>query len=629
MLNFGTDDRIEKYILNSNGVRTVAYMDLDNSASTGTSQIVNGETMEGVDQIEYYTLNARNQTIQVNTDRDADGTIDLRYYRVLDENGDASKQYFDLDAQTTTGDSFTINGQNVEGIDKVETYNRDANRYNIRTEYDQNADGVIDSIYYIERDANGNSIALYRDSDNSDSTGKSFELNGQTITGIDRIDSYTLNAQGRNIQISYDYDVDGTSDRIHYFELDANGNQLTSYQNVDGSVTTGASFTVNGQTVSGIDRVDTYVPNTKGNYIQVNYDYDVDGTDDAITYYDRNANNNVVKAYYNQDNQTNTGQTITINGASVEGIDRIDTYTLNTRGEQIQVDFDFNADGTADRYAYIVRNELGYEVARYQDSDNDVTTGYTYVVNGKTVSGIDIITSNEFDNNGRSIKVSTDSDGDGNINNVHYVVRNTEGFEVARYRDTDNNEATGYSYTVNNQEVKGISNITYNKLNALGLSTTVSTDSDGDGDIDTVTYIVRNSNGYELARYEDRDNNESTGYSYEVNGETVKGITYITQNTEFNASGGIMKTWLDTAPPMSTPRCRPYWRRPAPSSIRSRSTSTTRSCPIRRAACWGRWIPMATVPLTKFVIWNVTLRVTYQYFTKIVITVRQPAIVWK
>ena len=118
----------------------------------------------------------------------------------------------------------------------------------------------------------------------------------------------------------YDFDADGTADRIRTYTYDAYGNRTRYEYDSDGDGTA--------------DEIRTYTYDANGNETRNELDSDGDGTVDEITTYTYDSNGNRTRSEYDND----------ADGTA----DRIYTYTYDTNGNRTSREYDNDGDGTAD-----------------------------------------------------------------------------------------------------------------------------------------------------------------------------------------------------------------------------------------------------------------------------------------
>ena len=318
MLSFGTDDRIEKYTLNSNGGRISAYYNLDNDTTTGVEKTVNSVAMTGVDKVETYVLDSKDLVSQINYDNNVDGAVDAVDYFERDANGNIIVKYMDSDANSATGNTIEINGISVSGIDKIEAYTRNAMGYTTQIDYDNNADGETDKVKYIDLNANGQWLGEYYNNDLQGSTGYSHTVNGETVDGIDFIADYTLDANGRISYGEYDNNGDGTPSDMVVFVRNANGQVIQELRNEDGNKATGEGE-------NGTDRIKTFTLDAEGKIVKLEQQ---DDPTEAVNYIE----------YRSYDNRNNLIEVRKDNDADGT-VDVVERYTYNAKNERIKEEF--------------------------------------------------------------------------------------------------------------------------------------------------------------------------------------------------------------------------------------------------------------------------------------------------
>ena len=248
----------------------------------------------------------------------------------------------------------------------------------IRITYDIRGDGDTDRIETYTLDANGDRIRIDVDTD----------ADGNT----DRVESYEVDAGGNRIQIDFDDnadgeidrtelddDADGNPDRIETYTLDDNGNRnrvRTDFDNdSDGSIDR-AEFDDDADGVT--DRSEVYTYDASGNRVRTDFDDDADGTIDRSEIYTFDANGNRVRTDFDDNN---------------DGIiDRIETYTLDASGNRVRTNSDDNADGNIDRVEFD------------DDADGAADRSETYI----------------YDASGNRVRTDFDDNNDGTIDRVEF-----------------------------------------------------------------------------------------------------------------------------------------------------------------------------------------------------------------
>ncbi|MGX2949245.1 hypothetical protein, partial [Frederiksenia canicola] len=383
----GDIEEVVYYDRDEYGREKGAYTDLDNSKATGTGAkdggeaitLRDGRVLNGVDTYYTHEHNAAGQVYQINRNRDAKGAFDEVEYRDINsQTGQVDTIYLnrDNDRDPTTGESLaeksgntfeiTVDGQTktIEGIDSYTEYTRNDNNQVIEERFNLDADAnkQIDRIYYYDLDANGRRIGEYQNLDNNtaakegQTTGNTFKLHdGRTVEGIERAYFKEYNANGQTVKQQENLDADtkgitegqvgsGQIEKTIYIEVDSAGREIKRYENVDNDTLpsgkanpTGKAFTINGQQVSGIDKVTTHERDGNGNIVKT--------TVEDITL-DKNGEYNVTKTTvttrnYNERNQEigNEIDTTTAQGTEKTGAN---AYTYDVYGRLHTRSFDNN-----------------------------------------------------------------------------------------------------------------------------------------------------------------------------------------------------------------------------------------------------------------------------------------------
>ncbi|QLB43421.1 hypothetical protein [Mannheimia pernigra] len=382
----------KSYLVLDQYARAVArYTDNDNTEGTGKTikVTIDGKEVElkGVDSYETYKHNANGQTIQIDRNTNAEGAAEEVVHIERDEYGREKGRYTDLDNDKGTGtgnvdqdkkaiETIKLNdGRVLEGVDRYETYKHNENGQHIQTSYNLDAKGEFEAVEYRDVDkATGHLKGIYYNRDNDhkngvkldEKTGETKVLeDGRTIEGIDDYTTYKRNSLNHIIEERANLDAKGEVDRVSYYVLDANGNRIGVYENLDNDTTlksdgsaqvTGVTIELaDGRTVKGIER------------------------------------------YYEQ---------------KFDGNNRVYERTSNLDGK-----------AHAENVSYYEYDVLGREIARYDNANNDRLsdgsvnkTGYdhTITLDGKevTVTGIDRIVKSEYDEYGNVLKTSTNKTGE-------------------------------------------------------------------------------------------------------------------------------------------------------------------------------------------------------------------------
>ncbi|MEG9487000.1 hypothetical protein [Mannheimia indoligenes] len=444
--------------------------DANEATGIGTDTIyINDKEVEvkGIDKIETFERNTKGQTLQIDYDNTGDGDPNSTTYLVLDQYGRAVARYFNNDSNDATGKEIPveIDGKQVKlkGIDSFETYEYNANGQQIQINRNLNArdasdgeafknDKGFEEVIYIDRDEYGREKGRYTDLDNDKDTGTGNKdqdaaiklRDGRELKGIDRYETYEHDeGTGHHIQTNKNFDAKGAFEEVEYRDVDSASGQLMGvYYNRDNDMKDGVALkektgeTIeleNGRRFEGIDNYTTYERDTQNRVITERFNFDAKGDYDRVYYYDLDANGNRIGEYQNLDNDTTltlegekqvTGTTHTLeDGRTVHGIERY--YEQKFDGNNRLYERTSNLDGKdhAESVSYYVRDELGREIARYDNTNNDVLssgkpnpTGHTHTImlNGKLteVTGIDRIAENTHNEYGQVTKTRTNNTGE-------------------------------------------------------------------------------------------------------------------------------------------------------------------------------------------------------------------------
>ena len=246
----------------------------------------------------------------------------------------------------------------------------------IRITYDIRGDGDTDRIEIYTLDANGDRIRIDVDTDADGST--------------DRAESYEVDAGGNRIQVDFDdaadgtiertefdADADGTADRIEHYTYNAAGDLIrTDFDDAADGTIERTEFDADADGTA--DRIEHHTYNASGNRIQTDFDDAADGDIDRVEIYALDENDNRVRTDFDDNN---------------DGIiDRIETYTLDASGNRVRTDFDDNADGTINRAEFD------------DDADGTADRSEIYI----------------YDASGNRVRTDFDDNNDGTIDRVEF-----------------------------------------------------------------------------------------------------------------------------------------------------------------------------------------------------------------
>lgn len=258
-----------------------------------------------------------------------------------------------------------------------------------------------DKIHYQILDSLGRVERVLVDNDNKETTGKTQADNaGKNVAGIDQVLAYTYNVKGERTEMKRDNNVDGKYDYREAYTLNANGNWIAKQIDLtndgtfdskevytkeadDGLVKTQFYNLVGGREV--VTKVEDYTLNPNNQRTSVKVDTLGDGSINAITRYDLDAQGRIEKAYFDTD--------------SNDTIDRAETYTRDTLGNIIKSEVDVGNDGSIDSVRTYKFDVLGRMIEQYQDIDNNgkIDNAYYYE---RDVYGNVIVNTHDIGNDG-------------------------------------------------------------------------------------------------------------------------------------------------------------------------------------------------------------------------------------
>ena len=468
-------------------MRTAVYSNLDNSADTGTTYTVNEVVSAGIDRLYTDMVDSLGRVLQRNHDYNADGVVDMvEYYEIDPDTGNTVGVYYNRDNDykdgvaltEKTGQTLTLNdGRVISGVDNYTLRTFDDNNKIIGESFNLDASGAIDRQYYYVVDVYGNRLAEYQNLDNDTTltlTGES-QVTGQTITladgrevqGIERFYLYERNANGQLIKTENNLDGKGQIESVVYYERDAYGREVMRYENAnndlwsDGSENlTGYSYTINGETVNGIDKVTKYERDVNGNILtqSVNNTGEADKFTDITTntYNERNQKVTDSIVY-----QTDSGEvagasntyTYDIYGRNLtrsyetdsthDGFERVETYIRDVYGNTVRTNNDVLGDSVdINSYTTIIRDHLGREienisyangvlssrvVTEYNQYNQAIKRSVYNSLDGKPVSAT-IYTYNE---RGQTIREWSDRDASGVFDKNDAIFEYTRASDAA------------------------------------------------------------------------------------------------------------------------------------------------------------------------------------------------------
>lgn len=234
--------------------------------------------------------------------------------------------------------------------------------------------GTDDQRQIYTLDSNGHRIAVYDDSDNNSDTGYTFTINGKEVSGIDSVESYTLDSLGREIQTEKDLGADGNVDSISYSVRNANGYTINYYRNSDMDTATGQSYTLeDGREIVGIDLAEKSIRTPTGYIYELYRDNDGDGVYNFHNYDVRNNLNHLTTIYKDNDNNPETGKSVKLGDRVMEGIEAVEYYENNTAGTLLIAKFDRNFNDSVDFIRYFIRDDSEQLIMFGEGSGEGVT----------------------------------------------------------------------------------------------------------------------------------------------------------------------------------------------------------------------------------------------------------------
>ncbi len=369
-----------------------------------------------VDRIETYARNAAGDLIQTGFDDDADGTVDRTEEHRLTGSADGTQDdvgrrvervHLDLggDGAVDRADTRDAEGNllrtefddDEDGIfDRSEAYTRDAESNLTRTDFDDDGDDIVDRSEAYTRDARGNKVRTEFDDDEDDA--------------VDRIEIYVWDYRNNIImRTEFDDDADGHADRVG-FDNDRDGAvDLVEVHTRDGQGFVVRTDFYDGTDTNGIaGRSEFYVSDGFGRRriarTVVRFDGDGDGAVDRAVSYASVANGhypNIVISHVVRAEFDNDGDGI---------VDRSESYARSRNSNLVRVEFDDDGNGIVDRaedYASPGDDWRVDAITRLDfddDGDGNVDRGERYVRDG----------------NGRILRAEFDNDGDGLVDSRSY-----------------------------------------------------------------------------------------------------------------------------------------------------------------------------------------------------------------
>ena len=574
----GTADKIHYQIFDSLGRVSSVLVDSDANETTGGTALDNeGTQVKGIDSIQEIQ-HSRGEKLEIKENKTGDGDQVSTVYNVLDVYGRVVASYTNNDHDDSTGETLKVmvDGKEIElkGIDSFETYQYNANGHLTEILRNLDAKGNAEEKIYVERDATGNELGRYTDLDNNANTGmgnagqdKAITLaDGRVLKGVDRFETYTNDEKGNRIEIKRNLDAKGGVEEIEYRDVDKATGQVNgvyynrdndSKDNVPLAQKTGEKVTLtDGREVEGIDNYTTYVRDNQNRVIEERFNLDAKGADDRVYYYDLDANGNRIGEYQNLDNDTTktldgkdqiTGTTHTLqDGREVVGIERYYTREFDSGNNMIKLVSNLDGKDHAESVSYYVRDALGREVARYDNTNNDVLsngtpnpTGHTHtiILDGKEVevTGIDRIVKKELTPYGNVEKELTNNTGEAGDDKFTHTTTNV--YNERRQKVEDESTIKLES----GETVKSAANkYTYDTYNRVATREFDSnTENEGAEKVENYTYdsygrVVRTEYNNLITKTTSYDTNERDQFGQNLKTTTYDANNNVTEMTQYD-----------------------------------------------------------------------------------------------
>lgn len=547
-------DRVEKYTVHSNGDRLSKSENLDNAVGS------NGKEW---DRVETYTRNEQGHIVAIKQDNDGDGNTDVVINREVDAHGNITTERQNLDNNSATG-------KGAGGVDKVIERTYDALGRELTRAESRDGDDTPDYLQKTEYNPDGTVKSVsknYSGKANEDGSEKWDEVD--TNTTIDpktgNVESYRSDRTSENIQdvvvsqefdefgrvelVTYDGKKDGTIDRAEKLIYDENGKLSRKVVDGNGYANDGKfeesyaeSYTYDkygNMESKAIDfngdgkpeTLEKYVLDTYGRISETHYfkdgnDKQADGvTDrkaDAISYYVRDEATGYIKEHR---------EDLDAKG----GIDKTTVYVRDTEGrnreEHIYLDGDTT--GTADRIVYHEYNPSGYRSAQKTDSNGDGELDNILLFENAVHNAITYI---------RQYK-------DGDMLNDNGKIDEIE----ERFLDYQNQFDYIHNYSANEKGEKDQYLDGYNKFEytdkAISYPATnwsrVERDTDGDHKVDRITIRSNYNQSEQPTREEVYTNVQDTGTEFLDNEKTQKRMPSSIIQKEYDKLGNVSVTLRD------------------------------------------------------------------------------------
>jgi acyl-CoA-binding protein len=206
--------------------------------------------------------------------------------------------------------------------------------------------------------------------------------------------------------------------------------------------------------------------------VQIDADYDMNGTTDEVTTFTYDSNGNMIKETNNDLTDIDDEIATLIydaNGRLIRdeldvwpfgSINEAGTYTYDANGRLMSRKEDSGNNGTTDAVETYTYNASGNLTGYGEDTDNngiiDIVETYSYDANGNLTRGegdtnnngtIDEVFTASYDANNNAISSAFDSDNNGTIDGTGTFTYDANGNLIREEYDTDNNGTTDERYT--------------------------------------------------------------------------------------------------------------------------------------------------------------------------------------
>lgn len=328
----------------------------------------------------------------------------------------------------------------------------------LRYERDDGADDSIDSSSEQQYDERAQRILSSRD-DNGDGEPNS-------------IRSFEYDEHGHRVRFESDSDGDGEPDRITRQVYDENGDLTRTEQDRDGDGDVDSIATTSYDDIGRVLRVEEDDNNNGTPNRIVTYWYDDDARqngsledEDGDGFTDKSTTNFLDENGYLVRREVDLGDDGTVNAR--------EAYEYDARGNRIRWERDRDADGELDDIALYEYNEMCLR---------------TYQENQEGDGTVENTTTTVYDDAGRRLSRSTDSDADGTPNSI----------ETYQYDDSGN-----LALYANDSDADGTPNSTRTSEYTDGALSRVLTDQDADGTPDRIEHYTSEATEGWVAMFDD------------------------------------------------------------------------------------------------------------------------------